>query len=241
VCTTKPVRVGIHSKMTFAGTRNGIDYVVVATPKAHFPLWVATNMNVSWADSCDTQAWKEMWTDPIPGSVVYINKEPYMLLNPDRAGQMWNTLANVTMNTSQRAEKHQLVDAPPAKVVFSTQFKFPGCPDLEYAHYKDSIRLGKCEQKITRRYQKRWDAAQRMKRNARTLGALHAAEGRLSHLQDLDARDRHRECDPIKRRISKKWQRMFNKLVDHLTDHPPKSSIDRAAELYDEDQVFRVP
>lgn len=237
VCTTKPVSVTATADLKFAGTKNGVRYVVVGWPKDKFPTFQATYMGVYGGDSCDTEAWDQLWTNPVPGSIVYSGNEPFILTSPDRAGQMWVTMMNATRRNSVRAQKQNLSSKPQGAVAFRTQFEFRGCPSLEYAKHKDSIKLGKCHQKIDKKYQKPWDRAQRERENAKTLGALKAAEAKLERLREKDAKDRRKLCAPIEKQIKKKWQKTFDRIVDAYADKAYSDEVGRAERLAAEDEV----
>lgn len=233
-CVTKDTPVTLTADLVFAGTKNGLRYAVISSPKAKFPLYLATYLNVDLEDPCDTDAWYSLWADPIPGSIVYSDKEPFILERPDRAGQLWVSLRNATMG-DPRAQKKGLVSAPPKKVKFSTQFRFPGCSN-ERAEGADSVRLAKCHAAVDARYKAQWEAAQRAKDNAITFTGRRAAEAQLNRLDEADDRDREQQCKPIEAQIAKKWEATFNKIVDTYTESPHKSPIDRADELWAQDR-----
>lgn len=233
-CATKDTAVTVNADLVFAGTKNGLRYAVVGTPKAKFPMYVATYMYVPVSDSCDTDAWQQLWSDPIPGSIVYSGNEAYLLTSPDRAGQLWVTMRNASMQ-EVRARKPELMTAPPKNIKFSAQFKFPGCPK-ENAEGADSARLAKCHSQITAKYDPQWDAANKAKDNALTIGALRAAKIRLDALDEAETKERERTCKPIEDQIEKNWEKAFNKIVDSYTDSPQKSVIDRVSELQAQDQ-----
>lgn len=237
VCLTKDTTVTIKSDLVFAGTRNGVRYVVVDHAKDKFPIYLATYLNARWGDSCDTEHWYSLWTDPVPGSIVYSGKEAFLLTSPDRAGQSWNTLASVTLQNSVRIQKKDLVSTPPKQVVFATQFRFPGCPRNDPDH-ADSIKLAKCHDSIDKKYQKPWDAAVAEKEGARTPGAYKAAQAKIDRIKEQDASDRAKVCDPIENGIAKKWEAMYNKIVDFYADKPYASPIDRAGELFAQDEAW---
>lgn len=233
-CATKDTAVTLNADLIFAGTKNGLRYAVVGTPKAKFPMYVATYMYVPVSDSCDTDAWQQLWMDPIPGSIVYSGNEAYLLTSPDRAGQLWVTMRNASMQET-RARKPDLMTDPPKNLKFGAQFKFPGCPK-EHAEAPDSMRLAKCHTQITSKYDPQWDAARKAKDNALTIGALRAANIRLDALDEAETKERERLCQPIEDQIAKKWEQTFNKIVDSYTDSPQKSVIDRVSELKAQDQ-----
>lgn len=233
-CATKDTAVTLTADLVFAGTKNGLRYAVISSPKAKFPAYLATYLSVDVEDPCDTDAWYSLWADPIPGSIVYSDKEPYILERPDRAGQLWVNLLSATKG-GPRAQKKQLASAPPKKVKFSTQFRFPGC-SKERAEGADSVKLAKCHAAVDARYKAQWDAATHARDNAITFTGRRAAEAQLNRLNEADDRDREQQCKPIEAQIAKKWETTFNKIVDTYTESPHKSSIDRADELWAQDR-----
>jgi hypothetical protein len=60
----------------------------------------------------------------------------------------------------------------------------------------------------------------------------------LDHLKDQDAADRAKPCDPIEAAIRKQWEAMFNQFVDVYADHACVSPIDRAGELFAQDEAW---
>lgn len=234
-CATKNAEVSLTAELVYAGTKNALRYVVLGTPKPKFPLYLATYMSTWTADVCDTDAWAKFWSDPIPGTLVYSNKEPFLLVRTDRAGQTWLDLWTAT-RTERRARKSELSSTPPKTVKFSTQFRFPGCSkDPSNAEGPDSLRYAKCHAQIDAKYKGQWEAAERARDNAVFLSARRAAEAQLNALDEADARDRETLCAPIEKQIEKKWEATFNKIVDSYTDSPQKSPVDRAGELSAQD------
>jgi hypothetical protein len=138
--------------------------------------------------------------------------------------------------TESRTQKRNISNAPAKKVKFGTQFRFPGCSkDPAYAESPDSTRYAKCHAQIDAKYRGQWDAAEKARDNAITFTGRRAAEAQLNALDEADARDREQQCAPIEKQIEKKWEAMFNKIVDSYSDSPKASPIDRAAELQAQD------
>lgn len=237
ICATKDVTVNLTGELVFAGTRNAVRYAVISHTKDKFPLYLATYSSVWSGDSCDQEAWGNMWFDPVPGSVVYSGKEAFLMTSPDRAGQSWNSLANVTHKDSVRLQKKQLSQTPPKPVQFASQFSFGGCSRSNPKH-PDSIKIVKCHEGIDKKYQKPWDAATLDKKTALTPGAYRAAELKLEKLKEQDANDRAKQCDPLEAAAAKKAEAMYNKIVDFYADHPYVSPIDRAGELFAQDEAW---
>lgn len=228
-CATKDTPVTLTADLVFAGTKNALRYAVVGSPKDKFPVHLATYASIEIGDKCDYDAWHNLWVDPIPGSLVYDGTEPFLVSSPDRAGGGWVTLLSATMG-QPRAQKKELVTAPPRTVKFSTQFKFPGC-SRETAEHADSIRFQKCHAQIDAKYKGQWDAAERARDNAITYLARRAAEAQLNRIDEADENDREKLCKPIEDQIAKKWEAAFNKIVDKYTDAPLKSPVDRAGAM----------
>ncbi len=93
VCATQAGAVTVDGDATFAGTKNGIRFAVVAWPRAEVPAYVTQQVNVVAGDLCDTQAWKNLWTNPVPGSLVYVGNEPYLVSS---TSQGWSDLWTAT-------------------------------------------------------------------------------------------------------------------------------------------------
>jgi hypothetical protein len=238
VCTTKASDVTATADLQFAGTRNGIKYAVVGWPKEKFPQFEATYMGVTWGDMCDVDGFKSLWTDPIPGSLVYDGQEPFLITGPDRAGQTWLSMMNATGTNSVRTQKRNVTSKAPAARSFRTQYRFPGC-SREKPETAESKKLAACHQKIDQKYQAQWDKASDEKNRARTVVQLEQAQGKLDRLRELDTNDRVKQCDPVEDAISKKWEKMFNGIVDHYADNAYTEPLDRAGRLNSEENAFK--
>ncbi len=234
-CATKDSKVTATGTLKFAGTRNGLEYVVVGWDKASFPVQEAVDLRVWVGDRCDIDSWSRLWTDPIPGTIVWRGKEAYLLSSPDRAGQLWVTMNNLTASDRVRARKPELSDTAPASRAFKTQVRVPKCSGTKYATSKLSMKLAKCNERHDAKYDKLWDTARRQKDNARSIGGWRAADRKLKRLPEQQRKDWDRTCGPTRRKIEKAWEAGFNQLVDQYTDNPPAPMTMRAARLASED------
>ena len=97
--------------------------------------------------------------------------------------------------------------------------------------HPDSVQLSKCHQGIDKKYKGPWDAANAELDRARTDGAARAAQAKIDRIRSQDEADRERLCKPIENGLSKKWQATFDRIVDLYAEHPPATTLDRAAEL----------
>lgn len=236
-CTTKEVQVTGSGKLTFAGTKNGLRYVVVSTARAKLPLYVATYMAADWGNPCDTDAWLSLWTNPVPGSIVYAGSEPFLVTSPDRAGQLWITAANVTLQNSVRLQKPNLTQTPPKPVKVASQFRMPGClKQSKNTTSADSTKLAKCYEGIEKRYDPQYDALERQRDASVSYTGRRAAIAAIERLNDAYDRDVERQCKPIEKQIAKKWEATYNKIVDTYVDSPYQSPIDRAGEMAMQDK-----
>jgi hypothetical protein len=238
VCTTAAAKVTATANLVFAGSRNGVRYVVVGWPKPKFPAFESTYLAVHPQDQCDTVAWSELWTKPIPGSVVFIGAEPHLIQSTDSPGQQWLTLINANGQNDVRAQKETITSTPPKVRAFKTQFAFGDCPDIGGAKHPDSVKLAKCHQNIDKRYQSAIDATTHERDAARTAGAYRAAVAKLERLNDKDGDDRARECGPIRKVIEKKAAKAFGDIVDWHVDNAYDDHLDRAAQLQEENEAF---
>ncbi len=237
-CVTKATTITASATLEFAGTRNGLGYAVVGWPKADFPLHQALYMTTWRGDACNAPYWPKLWTDPIPGSIVYHGKEPYLITSTSRAGQLWLTLMNAAGRDRTRARKTEVSSTPPAGVAFRTQFSAPSCPGIAYAEGKQSIKLAKCKDSVGAKYEKLYDAAERAQETARTLGAYRAATARLDRLEDQEVSEYQRRCVPIEKKIEAQLQKTFDAIVDAYMDAPYSSHLDVTTRLTEEENAF---
>jgi len=231
VCVTQNTRVTASAALKFAGTTNGLEYAIVGFEKAHFPVAEAVDISLRTGDRCDVESWKALWLNPVPGTVVWSGREPYLLTSPSKAGSLWVTMTNVTGQNTVRARKTGLADEAPKNRAFRTQLKVPGCLGLKGASSKLSISLAKCSDRQRRKYDKLWDQAHRAKDNARSIGGWRAADRRLGKLGDKQRAEWNRTCGPTRRKIEKRFEAAYNAIVDHFVDGPPAPVVHRAARL----------
>ena len=236
-CVTENTTVTASAALEFAGTRNGLGYAIVGWPKTTFPLHQALYTTTWKGDVCNAEHWARLWTDPIPGSIVYYAKEPHLITSTSRAGQLWLTLMDASGRDNTRARKPEVSSAPPPAVAFRTQFRAPGCPGIGYAEGKDSIKLATCRASVDAKYQKLYDSAERAQETARTLGAYRAATARLDRLGDQEVTERQRRCVPIERKIEAELQTTFDAIVDRYMEAPYQDHLDVTTRLNAEENA----
>ncbi|MBI5609193.1 MAG: hypothetical protein HY902_09980 [Deltaproteobacteria bacterium] len=237
-CLLKPSALHVSAALTFAGSKNGLRYAVVGWPRDKLPMSQVTYASVHVGDSCDPDAWLGMWTNPVPGSVVWVGNEPFLMSSPDRAGQSWNTLRNASGNDNMRAQKQQLSSKAPGKVAFKTQFSFRGCSrDLRYAEYPEAVAFAKCANNMDKKYGPQYDKLDLKIKSPSSLKEYGDSKKALERLKEQEGREWDSTCQPIENGIKKKMEAVFNKIVDTYTDKPYTDRLDRAGQLADENEA----
>lgn len=237
-CVTKATTITAAATLEFAGTRNGLRYAIVGWAKPDFPLQQALYSTTWKGDVCNADHWAKLWTDPIPGSIVYHGKEPFLVTSTSRAGQLWLTLMDASGRDNTRARKTEITSKPPGQIAFRTQWSKPGCPGSSWAEGKDSIKLAKCRDGVEAKYIKLYDAAERARDNARTIGAYRAAIARLERLEDQEVTEYRKRCDPVENKIAKQLQATFNAIVDRYMEAPYSDHLDVSTRLVEEEDSF---
>jgi len=138
------------------------------------------------------------------------------------------------------ANEHAYSGKPPAKVKFPRVDRGT-CWDAEDTGDKDAKAYATCNAKITKQYGPKYDAAQRRKASARTIGALRAAEAELSRLSSAEDTARERQCRPIWERIDKRLGQENDRLADLYADHPHQDHIDTVKWLIDRAEATKRP
>jgi hypothetical protein len=237
VCATAAVPSATFAMdLTFAGTRNGMRYVVVGWPRDKFPIWLGSYASVHAFDLCDTEAWKSLWLNPIPGTLVWGEKEPYLVTSPDGPEGVWISTWNLSAKQG-RAMKTGLSGKPPEKRAVATQFAMPKCSS-EDATDPDSAKLAACNESIDKKYGPLFDSANNAKEYAKSVAAFQSAKQRLDSLSDQQDREWNARCKPIEDKIAKRWEAMFNGLVDTVVDRGLTDRLDTPKQWMDERESF---
>jgi len=77
-CALESTEVTVSLTMKYAGTANGLRYVVVEHARDKFPKYLAIDLQPQQNDSCDVENWTNMWTNPLPGAAVYGGTQPFL-------------------------------------------------------------------------------------------------------------------------------------------------------------------
>jgi len=230
-CALESTEVTVSLTMKYAGTANGLRYVVVEHARDKFPKYLAIDMQPELNDSCDVENWTNMWTNPLPAAIVYGSTQPFLTRNSGTADELWMT-AWATDFGEARLRRGDISSTPPKQFKFDDKPKFRKCPrDLKYAHSPDGTKVAQCFTALDKRYDPLFDAAQRAKDQAGSLLGEINAQKRIEALNSQYDNEMDRTCGKMEADVNKKFEDAYNKIVDFYMTSPPKASFDRAGEM----------
>jgi hypothetical protein len=230
-CALKPMDVTFSASLQYAGTQNGLRYVVIEHARDKFPMYLAVDLEVRLNDSCDVESWTNMWMEPLPGAVLYGKSEPFLAPDVGTAEELWMTAWDAGQH-EVRLQRKDVTSTPPKQFKFGSDFKFRGCPhNVKDAHSPDGIKAATCYEALDKRYNPQFDAAEKARDSATTLLAGVNAQKRLDALNNQYNDEKARTCGKIEAETAKKMEAVYNKIVDFYSSTPPKPPFDRAAEM----------
>lgn len=230
-CALKDTEIAATAELKYAGSQNALRYVVVETTREKFPQYLALDLEAELNDSCDAENWTSLWTNPLPGAVLYGAEAPYMPYDVGTAEDMWMTAWSAG-HGEVRVKREDLSSVPPKQFKFNNKVNFRGCPkELKYARSADGIKVASCYDRLQKKYDPQWDAAEKARDNAPGLLAQIAAERRIKQLNNQYDDEVQRTCKKLDAEVGKKFEDAYSKLVDFYTATPPKAPFDRGKEL----------
>ncbi|MBK9265727.1 MAG: hypothetical protein IPM54_38805 [Polyangiaceae bacterium] len=231
-CALESTEVTVSLKMKYAGTANGLRYVVVEHARDKFPKYLAIDLQPTMNDSCDVENYTNMWTNPLPAAVVYGKTQPFLTYDAGTADEMWMTAWSVAFGEA-RLKRGDVVSTPPKQFKFDDKPRFRKCPhEMKYAHSAEGIKVAQCYTALNKRYDPLFDAAERAKATAGSLLGEINAQKRLDALNHQYDEEENRTCRKIEADVNKKLEEAYNKIVDFYMTSPPKPSFDRAGEMH---------
>jgi hypothetical protein len=236
VCATADRAVTWGADLTFAGTQNGVRFVVLSWARDKFPIYLGSYLSLWVRDMCDTEAWKNLWLKPVPGTLVWGEKEPYLLAGNDGVDSVWVTGWNLT-GGQPRMQKNGLSGQAPAKRTVATQFNFPKC-STDRATDPEAVKLAQCHAAIDKKYGPQFDKWNETKEYAKTVAEYQTAKQKLDQLSAADEKERAQKCDPIEEKIRKRWEATFNGLVDEFNGKGPADRLDTPAQWASEAESY---
>ena len=181
-------------------------------------------------DKCSAEVWKSLWLDPIPSSIVYSENEPLLLSGVSTQGGS-TTLLNATGTQGARPISN-LKGSPNDSARVGVNFSMPRCSASDYAASSLSKKAAKCHEAIDRKYDRKFADAEAVRDNAVTIGALRAAENKLSRLREAEGNERRSKCGGVDGKLEADVEKAFNEIVDAFADGASPKSDERMAELH---------
>lgn len=222
ICTTKAVQVKRQGKLTFAGSRNALDYVVVGWPKDKFPMQVASRMTVIKSDPCDPEGWFQSFTRPIPGALAFLGQEPVLWKERD---DPWTSILSAS-NGERRDKLTKLSSKAPAARGFGRSTWSFRCYSLEGSNDPVAIKYGKCVRAVNKKYAPKIGSASKALDRAKTPGQYRAASKKLDRAKAARGKEMTRKCDPVAGKIRKRMDKAFARIADWHADNTFVSRLD---------------
>jgi hypothetical protein len=230
-CALESMEVTVSLTMKYAGTANGLRYVVIEHARDKFPKYLAVDLQPSLSDTCDVEGWTNLWTNPLPGAVVYGSTEPFLTHDAGTADELWMTAWTAGFQEA-RLRRGDVVSTPPKQFKFDDKPKYRKCSrELKYAHSPEGLKVAQCFAALDKRFDPQFDSAQRAKDQATTLLGEINAQKRLDSLNAQYDEEVDRTCAKQEADINKKFEDAYNKIVDFYMTNAPKPYFDRAAEM----------
>lgn len=220
-CTTH--RANVTGRAALAGLDKTLRYVLLEIDRAAFPRAFAGRLEIDAVDHCDARAWRELWTDPVPGSLLYREGEPIVVKKVDDDGTVhfWT----VGQPTPQQMAFASLTRDVPDAITFHSGLAPAACPTGDGARAPVSRRLVGCGMKVDRKYA----GKERKIRILRAAGKTTEADEMAARLAQKQARDRETRCGRIAGKAAKAFQKAHGELTSQLTNARYQDPIDRAA------------
>jgi len=240
-CALEAMDVSMSVKLSYAGTQNGLRYVVVEHAREKLPTYIQVDLEPMLNDSCDVENWTNMWLQPLPGAVLYGGSAPFLAYDAGTAEEMWMTAWDPAKH-EVRVQRKNVSSEAPKQFKFDPNAKFGKCPrKLENAHSPEGMKVAQCYAALDRKYDPLFNAAEKARDNATTLLSEINANKRLKALNNQYADEEDRTCGKIEDDVHKKMQAAYNKIVDFYMSTPPKNDFDRAAEMKKQHEgVFQI-
>lgn len=213
ICTpTGRKSVRIQAKLTLAGTRPFIQYVVIGWPRSALPDHQTAFLQVDLPDHCNTREWVGLWTHHAPGTLVYYRNRPYLLLREDdyQRSRGWITLVDVT-GRRVRATKRGLHAALKGVARFSP--------------LKPTPPRCRCDKRVRNRYSFVLSQLKRAVRRAYTASEKRAARRRLTQAYASLGRKLRKTCGYVRRDLKRNWAKAVDTIIDRFAGKRAPKSI----------------
>lgn len=210
-CVTEDTTLRGERSVTFAGSAPRLRYAVVGWAKPAFPAHQFVGMYLAMPDPCDSVAWRNIWTDPVPGTLLYWGSQPILVESQDK-DSIWVTLHDLH-EAIGRARTSELSTKPVAALdVPSAVTQRPTCH---------------CIEGLKAQYEYELTMASVAKEKATTSAAYKDADRIYQSARDeLEGRIR-KECRSDEAALDRAWKATLDAIVDTLTRSPAPPGASR--------------
>jgi hypothetical protein len=215
-CVTEDTAMRGERTVTFAGSTPKLRYAVVGWQKAAFPAHQFAGMVLYMPDPCDSVAWRNIWTDPVPGTLLYWGSQPVLVESQDHAS-IWVTVRDLH-EAMGRAMTRQLVSKPEATLDVPTQVtERPTCH---------------CIGDLKAQYEYDLTMASVAREKASTSAGYKDADRAYNATRNELAERIRKECRADEAVLDRNWKKTLDNIVDTLTRSPAPVGASRV-EMFD--------
>lgn len=229
-CALEDTKVKVSGKATPTG-KNPLRYLVLSWDRKKLPTELVSEMSLRAPDPCDPAAWRAAWYTPVPGTLVYKDDRPFLVVKADGAGEEGVTLLGPATDTPVTATKSALMAAPPKSPNVDLKFDVRACPVPSEDSKGDRLALYKCHARIDKKFSRNLARAERKVDRARSDKSRERAEKALDKLKTKVATTREKTCGPLAENLRQKAKLVVDEILDRYATNPPQDVIDRAALL----------
>ncbi|MCP4503989.1 MAG: hypothetical protein GY822_29040 [Deltaproteobacteria bacterium] len=233
-CATDDVRVKAKAKV-FAGKSNSVQYVVLSWEKEKMPSSVLASISMHIPDRCDTQTHKSLWLNPVPGSLAFIEDVPYLWTGSSSRLDQQSKLIDPT-GQERQVVTGALKATPTAPLTTKLPFIFRGCArDGVDGPYR--AKWNRCLAKVTKRYARKIEKAERRVKRAKSDRRLEKAESALAKVLEQKEEREDKKCGKIEDDIMLEVRAIHELLISRFASSPPSTTFDRIAYLQERNRL----
>lgn len=210
-CPTKDTTLTWDVTLDTPGSKVDFRWVAIEWPRDAFPVQIAARAHAFGATNCSAAQTISAWQNHIPGLLVWTDNGVPMLIRESDQGSLRGDVHN-EKETAVRISRATL--AWPEKRSLPEPKYFQQC-----ASYEDSIdpivdKFVKCHRNIDKQFGPKYQAANKRKDTALTLGAHNAAVRELENLGVAEGKARESQCGPQEKKIEAAMTDAITKLND---------------------------
>jgi hypothetical protein len=209
VCVTEDTSLRGEMSVTFVGSAPQLRYAVVGWSKAAFPAHQLHKQFLYLPDPCDTVAWRNIWIDPVPGTLLYYGDNPILVETTNQGSVVARDLHAGTSGIMAK----KLANKP------AGDLKIPeGATSLPECH---------CVKGLMANYEAETTIAGNAKERAKTSAERQEHDRVLRKIEaERDGRIK-KECREDRAALQKEWKAALDTIVDTLSRSPTPPGVSR--------------